>query len=234
LESVKLCSGDNRTPEGLIRLPPILIRPQDATARLVNDLAEEIIQRSLSVEYLDVVGIGSAISHTCSVVGVATSIAKIYVKKLLLDYVETPVVGPFETIYFSLTTKSSTEHEEKVAKLEAELVQNRPGPGGQLVLVSKLAEVRRITTTCLYKMREFELLKIEAAGSAIGSAASAALQVVRLSKESARIEAVGLETIQSKVTGRPSSALSIYIRRGKQLERDPDFQRTMRDLKLSN
>lgn len=214
-------------------MPPVLIRPQDATARSVNDLAEDIIQQSLGTETMDIAGIGSAIPYSCSVVAVATGIAKIYAKKILLDYVETPVIGPFETMYFLLTTKPTTELRDKVAKLEGELVANKPGPGGQVVLVSKLVEIRRITTTCLYKINEFELVKIGAAGSAIGSAVSAVLQVLRLSKQPASIEAVSLESVTSKVTGRPATAVSIYIRRGKRPERDPDLQRTLRELRLS-
>lgn len=217
---------------GDIQVPPILIRPQDAVSKSVNVLAEEVIQRTLDVDTLDIFGIGSAISYACSVVAVATGIAKIYRKKILLDYVEQPVIGSFEAIYFSLTTRPTTELQDRVAKLETEIVANKPGPGGQLVLVSKLAEVRRITMTCLYKMKEFELIKIGAAGSAINSGVSAALQVIRLSKEPVRIEGVSLDAIPSRVEGRLSTAILIYVRRGKPAERDPDLLRTLRDLKV--
>jgi len=213
-------------------MPSILIKPQDIALKSVNALAEDIIQQSLTADTIGVVGIGPAMSRTCAIVGVSTEIARISPRKILLDYVETPVVGPFDAIYFQLTTKPTAELPELVKRLESELVANRTGPGGQVVFVSKLAEIRRITTTCLYTIRDFDLVKIQAAGLAINSAVSAALQVVKLSKEPARIEAVTLEPIQSKTGGYRTTALSIYIRRGKVAERDPDLVRTLRDLKL--
>jgi hypothetical protein len=213
-------------------LPPILIRPQDATAKPPTALAEELIQQSLEVETLTVVGIGSAIPHACSTVAIASEIAKVHVRKILLDYVETPVIGPFEAIFLFLTTRPTNELRERVAKLETELKVNAPGPGGQVVLVSKLAEVRRITMTCLYKMKEFELIKINAAGLAISSGVSAALQLVRLSREPVRIEAVVLESIKSRETGKPTTAMAIYVKRGKPTEADADLVKTLHDLKL--
>jgi len=214
-------------------MPSILIKPQDITVKSVNTLAEEIIQQSLSADTIGLVGIGQAISRTCAIVGLSTEIARIYARKIVLDYVETPVIGPFEAIYFQLTSKPTTELSDLVKRLESELVANKPGRGGQLVLVSKLAEIRRITTTCLYTLRDFDLMKIQAAGLAINSAVSAALQVVRLSKEPVRVEAVGLEPIESKMNMHRTTALSIYIRRGKSVERDPDLLRTLRDLRLA-
>lgn len=214
-------------------MPSILIKPQDIALKSVNALAEDIIQQSLSADTIGVVGIGTAISRTCAIVGLSTEIARIFPRKVLLDYVETPVIGPFDAIYFQLTTKPTSELSDLVKQLESELVANRPGPGGQLVLVSKLAEIRRITTTCLYTIRDFELVKIQAAGLAINSAVSAALQVVKLSKEPARIEAVSLEPIQSKTAGFRTTAVSIYVRRGRPTEKDPDLLRALRDLKLA-
>lgn len=213
-------------------MPPIFIRPQDATAKSPNTLAEELIQQSLSNDVLDVLGIGSAISLACSTVGIATGIARLYLKRILLDYIETAIVD-FEAIYFMLSTKPTTEVTDTVKKLEAEITSNKAGPGGQIVLVSKLAETRRITTTCLYKIQEFELVKIAGAGFAIGSAVSAALQVVRLSKDPVKIVATSLEAIPAKTTGRPTTALNIYIRRGKGPERDADFTRTLSELKIT-
>jgi len=209
----------------------IFIRPQDATAKSPSTVAEDIIQQSLDAEKLDILGIGSAISHTCSTVGIATGIAKLFLKKTHIDYVQT-ILGDFEAIYFMLNTKPTTEIGETVSRLEREITSNKPGPGGQIVLVSKLAEVRRVTTTCLYKMREFELIKIEGAGFAMSPAVSAALQVVRLSKDPVRVEAVNLDSIQAKDTGRARTAISIYLRRGKSGDRDADFTRTLRELKI--
>jgi hypothetical protein len=212
-------------------MPPIFVRPQDAASKTPNGLAEEVIQQSLSADRLEILGLGTAISLTCATVGIATSLAKLYVKKTFLDYVETSI-GDFEAIYFALATKPTAELTDLVAKLENEIISKKAGPGGQIVLVSKLAEVRRITTTCLYKMREFELIKIEGAGFAMGAAVSAALQLVRLSKEPVKIEATTLESISTK-DGRPTTAISIYIRRGKGPDRDPDFSKALRELRVT-
>jgi hypothetical protein len=212
-------------------MPPTFVRPQDVPVKSPNTLAEGIIQQSLDAENLEILGIGTAISLTCSTVGIATGIAKIYLKKIILDYVET-ALGDLEAIYFMVTTKPTTEVADTVTKLEKELTSNKAGPGGQVVLVSKVAETKRITTTCLYKMREFQLIKISGAGFAMNPAASAALQVVRLSRDPARVEAVSLESISAKESGRPRTALSIYLRQGKRPERDADFTRTLRELRI--
>ena len=209
----------------------IFIRPQDVTVKSPNTIAEDLIQQSLEAEKLDVLGIGTATSHACSTVGIATGIAKLFLKKIQIDYIET-MLGDFEAIYFMLTTKPTKEIEEIVSKLEREITSNKAGPGGQIVLVSKLVEVRRVTTTCLYKMREFELIKVQGAGLAMSSAISAALQVVRLSREPVKVEAVTLDSIEAKDTGRAHTAISIYLRRGKGGDRDADFTRTLRELKI--
>jgi len=202
----------------------IVIRPEDLAIRKTSALSEQIVQTLINFDELDVVGISTAVFLPCSAINIARSIADIHISRLYIDYLEIPIVGKFEAIFFTLSRKMGLDIEAKMRELDSKM-NLTIGKEGQLIAVSRRERLERLTSLCLWKLREFPRVKILGAGMAISNAVATALQVSRagISKDPIAIEFIGLSTIQSRETDKPPkpvSAIDIYLTKGNETQYD--------------
>jgi len=213
---------------------PIIIRPEDLSTKDVGLFSEQIIHSMIAYDQLDVIGLSTAIFLTCSSVNISTSIANVHVNATSLDYIDIPVVGKFEGIFFVLGRepkvdwKSQSEKFDKTMKLSID-------PTGQLIVISRRQEPARMITMCLWKLSKFDRLKIIAAGTAINNAVYVALQVARggIAKEPVAISLVALSTVPSRegILPKPVTGIEIYLEKGKETVYDNRHLRVLERIK---
>ena len=199
---------------------PVVLRPEDLANKRVSTIIDGIIQTLVTHKELDVVGISSAIFLACSSANIVASVSKFNASKISIDYLEYPVIGKFEAIFLTLSKEGSSNHVERVKALESEIVG---GPGGSVVAVTKQDRLERITSLCLFRLREYSLVKILAAGTAITGAVLAALQVSKggIAREEVGIPLVDLSSIpRREPEGKSTTAIAIYLKRGHKTDYD--------------
>jgi len=181
-----------------------------------------IINTMAKVEELDIVGLSSAISLACSAVRMSTSVARIYIEELCLDYIEIPVLGKFSGAFFSLGREQKTDWDSEKAEIEKNMKLSFD-PDGQLVIVSKNLLPDKMIPLCLWKLAKSDRLKIMAAGYWINSAAALALEITKgaISRETVGIELMTLSTQTigtQETTPKLATGLEIYLKKGQPTE----------------
>ena len=197
----------------------ILIKPDDAVNRSSTYFSERIISSIMSSGQVDVIGLGPSISIASSAVNISADIANVHIHEVTLDYVEFPVLGKYEVIVFSLKNVSL---EKPLALLARQLDENMKltiDREGQLVVISARQAIERTVQMCLWKLSNFERVKILAAGSAITNAARTALTITKgdISREPVFIELISFGRFEKTRGGppKPITSIHIYLRKGK-------------------
>lgn len=197
----------------------IIVRPEDISSRSIMSISDQIIQALIRGDTIDVIGISSAVSVACSSVSRAKELANVNVVHASIDYLELPVVGKFEAIFFRLSRRPAEVPIESVMKQLDSKMNLSFTPEGQAVSVPKRERPERLTSIALSKLQRFPIVKILAAGAAINSGVYVALQVARsgISKQPIAIDLVGLSSVESKFpsVGKVAS-LEIYLVKGKE------------------
>lgn len=196
----------------------VTIRPEDVASGKASFYSDLIINKMARVEALDVVGLSNAISLACSAVRMSSSVARIYIEELCLDYIEIPVLGKFSGAFFSLGRAQEVDWDSKKAEIEKNLKLDFELKG-QLVVVSKNLPTDKMIPLCLWKLARSDRLKIMAAGYWINSAAALALEITKgeISKDPIGVE---LMTLSTQTIGeqepRPklSTGLEIFLKKG--------------------
>jgi hypothetical protein len=212
---------------------PIILRPEQTSFIRVPDLSEKIVQSLVNYGYVDVIGISSAIFLACGAVNMSRHIANVNVKTLAADYIDIPIVGKFDAIFFHLTKEIGIDFDTEIKKWDT--VLNEGGnQAGKIVTVSKAERPERLTTIALMKLSNNQLVKIAAAGTTINTAVSMSLQLTRanISKFNVGIAFIGLNSIQQRNNpNKSTTALQIYIGRGVREKIDDNVQRLIEKLK---
>lgn len=201
------------SPIQVMASEPIVLRPEQTTYLRVTDLSETIVQNLVKFGSVDMVGISSAMFIACGAVNLARNIANVNVKSLAIDYIDIPIVGKFEGVFFELTKEPGIDFKKQIDTYEIMLNQN--GGGFQKTVgVSKKDRPEKLTSIALMKLSKFPMIKISGAGVAINTAISIALQLAKanIARKKVGIRFVGLDAIPQKIDRtKTTTALQIYL-----------------------
>jgi hypothetical protein len=127
---------------------------------------------------MDVIGLSTACFLACSAVGVSSRIANVHVTRSFIDYIQVPVMGKLESVFFTISRRSGLDYASKIQELDKEL-NLVMGPDSDVVAVGSRDAPERMTTLALWKLAKHKKVKIIAAGVAINNAISTALQITK-------------------------------------------------------
>jgi len=207
-----------------LKAEPIILTPESVGQTRISQVSQSIIDKVLKSGEVDVIGLSTAMFLSATAVNFSKAIANVHVKRLYVDYLPTPI-GRFEAMYLTVE-RGPAQEEDKIAKIEADMDLR---PGAQTVLVSKMSDIQSLTMACLVKFQQFQRVRIAGAGSTINKVVTAALQISKggISKDPVGIVAIKLETLQKPGTN-PSTALAIYLEKGKETVQD-EYVKTLED-----
>lgn len=212
----------------------IIIRPEDISTKRPNDFSQEIVSSLLEAPEINVIGISSAIFFACSSVNITRDLADIHINHLELDYIEYPVIGKFEGVFFNLSRKKTVDWESEARAL-SEKMKLTFDRDGQLVVVSKRQSIDKLRMICLWKLSRMNLLKIIGAGTAINNAVRIALQISRggIAKEPVAIKLVSIQSLEAKEAEaqKTTTGIEIFLERGKETEYSKKHNELLRTLK---
>jgi len=200
----------------------ILIKPSDVLDRSSTSFSEKIISSIMSDGQIDVVGLGTSIFLACSAVNISTDIANVHIHEVTLDYIEFPFLGKSEVIIFTLKNAPRGKHTQVMAKELNEKMKLTTERDGQLIVISRRQTIERTVQMCLWKLINFERIKLMAGGSAINNAIRTALVLAKgnISKQPLFIELISLEKFYRSRGDqtKPITGIHIYIKKGKEKE----------------
>jgi hypothetical protein len=194
----------------------LLIRPEEVEKGGVYSFSDQIINGLRKEEELFVVGVGNAISLACMAVQRSSSIAKVAINELSLDYIGSPTLG-LGGVFFVLNKESKRDWDGEKKKLE-EGMKLSFERDGQLIVVSKNLLPEKAIPLCLSKMAESELLKISATGNTINRAALITLELTKgdIAKDVLGIVLTTLSTVKFSAGTATvlETAMDIFIKKG--------------------
>lgn len=195
--------------------PHILIKPDDIQKGSVYHFSDQIINALRKDEELFVIGMGNAISMACMAVQRSSTLARVFVSELSLDFIGSPLLG-IGGAFFVLNKKSTRDWDAEKKKLE-EGMNLSFERNGQLIVVSKTLLPERAIPLALSRLVESDLLKISAAGIAINRAALIALELTKgdIARDKLGIRLITISTVRHvvKETSFPETVMELYIQK---------------------
>ena len=198
----------------------IVIRPDDIIERSSTYFSQQIISSIMSFGELDVIGLGTSIFMTCSAVNISKDIANVNIHHISLDYVDFPILGKYEVILFTLKNTPPKTTMKSLAERIDKKLNNYIGRDGQLIVVSRRQNIEKLVAMCLWKMSQFNQIKLIAGGTAINNATKIALTLAKsgIAKEPTYVKLISLEKLTRTRTEipKPITGIAIYIEKGKE------------------
>lgn len=195
----------------------ILIKPEDVQKGGAYRFSDQIINSLRKADELFVIGMGNAISLTCTAVLRATSIANVKISEVGVNYVGIPKLG-ITGVFFILDKQSKINWDEKKKRLEKGMNLSFER-GGQLLIVSNNLPIDRAIPLALSRLADSSCIKISAAGTAINRAVSIALELTQsdISPCELGTELVIVFTVQytKGETTVPETVMDIFVSKGK-------------------
>jgi hypothetical protein len=194
----------------------LLIKQDDVQKGGVYQFSDQIINGLRKETEMFVVGVGSAISMACMAVQRASSISKVAIDEVSLDYVGSPALG-LGGVFFILNKESTRDWDAEKTELEKKMKLTFEH-GGQLIVVSNALSPEKAIPLSLSRLSQSDLLKISAAGSAINRAALIALELTKgnIARDRLGLCLVAISTVKHTVkeTVVPETVMDIFIRKG--------------------
>jgi DNA-binding protein len=183
----------------------------------VYSFSDQIINALRKEKEIAVVGVGNAMSLACKAVQRSSSISKVAIDELSLDYIGSPTLA-LGGVFFILNKESKKNWDSEREKIEKTMKLNFE-PDGQLVIITKDSIMEKIIPLCLSKLSRSESLKISATGTTINRAVLVALELTRgdIAKDVWGIDLVVLSTKKFPAPGGESSfletAMDVFIKK---------------------
>jgi hypothetical protein len=199
------------------RLELLLIRAEEMEKGSVYSFSDQIINGLRKANELAVVGVGNAMSLACKAVQRSSSISKVAIDELSLDYIGSPTLA-LGGVFFILNKESKKNWDSEKEEIEKKMKLNFE-PDGQLIIITRNLMPEKIIPLCLSKLSQLEFLKISATGTTINRAVLVALELARgdIAKDVLGIALVALSTVKFPAPAGESSvletAMDIFIKK---------------------
>lgn len=195
----------------------LLIRPDDVQKGSTYRYSDQIINLLRKVDEIFVVGMGSAMSLASAAVSRATSISKVSISEVTIDYIGAPKLG-IGGVFFVLCRESGIDWDAKKKEMEKGMNLSFDRTG-QLLVVSNNLPTERAIPMALSRIAESGCLKISAAGTAINREVPIALELTKgdIAKDELGIALVVVFSTKYTRDGItvPETVMEIFITKGK-------------------